>query len=187
MTTAPQSNSEIAPTENVLGTTATQGGRIDPRSVKGWAIDADPANDPTYPMKARNNGEHEGYSWKRPTQQPVNVEVLHSNERPNVSAVFGEATPPVALSGMIRRLAFRYSESSYGHWLPLMFADRINMVEGDLYDLARGRVPNVPAELGWNAEWVHNRKGLIERVMVGAVVATAALALLKSFRKQRTT
>jgi hypothetical protein len=103
---------------------------IDPMQVKGWGIDANPDNDPTYPMKNRNNGEHAGYSWERPPQQPVNVEVLHSNERPNVSAAFGTSTPPAGLSGMIRRFAFRYSESSYGHWLPLMLADRVGVVEG---------------------------------------------------------
>ena len=103
-------------------------------------MDADPKNDPTYPMKKRNNGEHAGYSWERPPQQPNNVEVLHSNERPNVSATFGTSTPPSGLSGMIRRVAFRYSESSYGHWLPLMLADRVGVVEGVLEDLRRGRV-----------------------------------------------
>ncbi len=49
--------------------------------------------------------------------QPVNVEVLHSNERPHLTAVFGTSSPPSGLSGSIRRFAFRYSESSYGHWL----------------------------------------------------------------------
>jgi hypothetical protein len=164
---------------------AREGGRIDPRLVKGWGVDSDPTNDPTYPMKDRSNGEHAGYRWERPIQQPVNVEVLHSNERPNVSAVFGDATPPTALSGMIRRWAFRYSESSYGHWLPLMFADRINMIEGDLYDLATGQVPNIPAELGWNAEWQHNRKNLIARITVGAVIVAAAVGTLAALRKPR--
>jgi hypothetical protein len=79
---------------------------IDPSKIKGWGVDADPKNDPTYPMKKRQNGEHAGYSWKRPPQQPNNVEVLHSNERPNVSAAFGTSTPPSGLSGMIRRVAF---------------------------------------------------------------------------------
>ena len=51
------------------------------------------------------------------------AEVLHSNERPNISAAFGTSTPPSGLSGALRRFAFRYSESSYAHWLPLMLAD----------------------------------------------------------------
>ena len=62
---------------------------IDPTQVKGWGVDADPKNDPTYPMKHRNDGEQQGYTWERPPQQPETVEVLHSNERPNLTAVFG--------------------------------------------------------------------------------------------------
>ena len=153
---------------------------IDPSQVKGWGVDADPQNDPTYPMKKRNNGEHAGYSWERPTQQPVDVEVLHSNERPNVSAVFGTSTPPVGLSGVIRRFAFKYSESSYGHWLPLMLADRVGVVEGVVEDLTHGRVPNIFAERGWKAEWKHNRTSLVTRVAVGALVASAAVAYMRS-------
>jgi hypothetical protein len=49
---------------------------------------------------------------------------------------------------MIRRLAFKYSESSYGHWLPLMLADRVNVVEGVLDDLAHGHVPNLSTSSG---------------------------------------
>ncbi len=94
-------------------------------------------------MKNRNNGEHAGYSWERPTQQPINVEILHSNERPNITAAFGTSTPPSGLSGMLRRFAFKYSESSYGHWLPLVLADRVGVVEGVLADLRHGHVPNI--------------------------------------------
>jgi hypothetical protein len=156
----------------------TEKSLIDPSQVKGWGVDADTENDPTYPMKNRNNGEHAGYSWERPTQQPESVEILHSNERPNVSAAFGTSTPPAGLSGMMRRFAFKYSESSYGHWLPLMLADRVGVVEGYLEDLSRGHVPNVFAERGWKAEWKHNRKSLVTRVAVGAALATAAVVYL---------
>ena len=156
--------------------------RIDTAQVKGWGADADRGNDPTYPMKKRNDGEHEGYSWERPAQQQSDVEILHSNERPNVSAAFGTSTPPAGLSGVIRRFAFRYSESSYGHWLPLMLADRVGVVEGYLEDFSRGRVPNVFAERGWKAEWKHNRKSLVTRVAVGAALASAAVIYLRSGR-----
>ena len=154
--------------------------RIDPSQIKGWGIDADPENDPTYPMKHRNNGEHAGYSWERPPQQPVDIDVLHSNERPNVSAAFGTSTPPAGLSGLIRHGAFKYSESSYGHWLPLMLADRIGVVEGVLGDLVHGHIPNIPGELGAKAEWEHNRKNLVASVLVGAVLTTAAVTYLRN-------
>ena len=155
---------------------------IDPSQVKGWGVDANPKNDPTYPMKKRNDGEHAGYSWERPPQQPISVEILHSNERPNLPAAFGTSVPPSGVSGMLRRSAFKYSESSYGHWLPLMLADRVGVVEGVLDDLTRGRVPNIFAERGWKAEWKHNRKSLVTRVLVGAVLASAAVVYLRSRR-----
>ena len=139
-------------------------------------MDADPKNDPTYPMKNRNDGEHAGYAWERPPQQPITVEVLHSNERPNVTSVFGTSAPPSGLSGAIRRFAFGYSESSYGHWLPLVLADRVGVAEGVLGDLKHGRVPNVFAERGWKAEWKHNRTSLVRRILVRVVLASAAVA-----------
>jgi hypothetical protein len=154
----------------------------DPSQIEGQGVDADPHNDPTYPMKRRTDGEHAGYAWERPQQQPISVEVLHSNERPDVTAVFGTSTPPSGPSGAIRRLAFKYSESSYGHWLPLMLADRVGVVEGVVDDLKQGRLPNVLAERGWKAEWEHNRAGLLRRVFLRAVIVSGAIAYLRNKR-----
>jgi len=154
----------------------------DTSQIKGWGVDADPKNDPTYPMKNRNDGEHAGYSWERPPQQPITVEVLHSNERPDLTSVFGTSTPPSGLSGVIRRFAFGYSESSYGHWLPLMLADRVSVVEGVLGDLKQGHVPNVVAERGWKAEWKLNRTSLARRILVRVVLVAAAVAYFRSGR-----
>lgn len=153
---------------------------FDPSLVTGWAVDADPGNDPTYPMKHHTRIEHDGYSWDRPPQQEPEMEVLHSTERPNLAATFGETIPPAGLSGMIRRAAFTYSENSYGHWLPLMLADRIQMVEGVVTDLASGKVPNLWEELGYNAEWKYNKKGLITKLAIFGGVAVGLTALLMS-------
>ncbi|HEY8559052.1 MAG TPA: hypothetical protein VIL74_01520 [Pyrinomonadaceae bacterium] len=177
-------NTEMEEIANQGIPASTENKMIDTSQVKGWGIDADPKNDPTYPMKNRNNGEHAGYSWERPPQQPVEVEVLHSNERPNVSATFGTSTPPAGLSGVIRREAFKYSENSYGHWLPLMLADRVGVVEGVVEDLAHGHVPNVFSELGWKAEWKHNRAGLVTRIIAGGALAAGVLVFLRR-RKER--
>src|SRR5918995_3745504 len=154
----------------------------DPSQIKGWGVDTDQKNDPTYQMNHRNDGEHAGYSGEQPPQQPSAIEVLHSIERPNVTSVYGTSTPPSGLSGVIRRIAFRYSESSYGHWLPLVLADRVSVVEGVLGDLTQGRVPNVFAERGWKAEWKHNRTSLLRRVLLGACLISAIVAYFGSRR-----
>lgn len=150
----------------------------DYKKIKGWGVDADPKNDPTYPIKQRTDQEQQGYTWERPPQQPVNIEVLHSNERPNITAVFGTSMPPSGLSGVIRRFAFRFGEGSFGHWLPLLLADRINVVEGFIDDLAHGHFPNVFAEKGLKAEWKYNRKRTARRIAIGTFATAAAIILL---------
>ncbi len=146
--------------------------------IKGWGIDADPKNEPTYPMKVYTGDDHKRLNWERPTLQPVTVEVLHSNERSNMTAAFGTSTPPSGLSGQLRRYAFKFSESEYGHWLPLLLADRINVVEGIVDDLSKGYIPNIFAEKGWKAEWKHNPKGLVIKVATAAAFTAALIAVM---------
>jgi hypothetical protein len=153
--------------------------------IKGWGIDADPTNEPTHPMKKYTGDDHKRLKYERPTLQPIDVEILHSNERPNVTAVFGTSTPPSGLSGMIRRYAFKYSEGSWGHWLPLLLADRVNVVEGIIDDLSKGYVPNIFAEKGWKAEWKHNKPALITKVAVTTAVVVGAAILLSGKTKQK--
>lgn len=157
--------------------------RADYSKIKGWGIDADPQNDPTYPMKKRTNEEHEGYAWERPEQQSDDVEILKSVERPNLTAVFGTASPPQGLNGKIREIAFKYSESSYGRWLPLVLADRVGAFEGIIDDLKKGYVPNIFAERGWGAEWKHNRKSFLLKVAAAAAVTAVAVAVISSKKK----
>jgi hypothetical protein len=116
--------------------------------------------------------------------QESDVEILQSIEHVRKPAVFGTSTPPSGLSGVVRRGAFRWSESNWMHWLLLMGADRINVVEGIVQDVSRGKVPNIPAEMGMRAEWEHNKKGLATTVGV-ALVATGAVALLVGRRRKQ--
>ena len=147
--------------------------------VNGRGVDADPKNDPTYPIRHRLPAEEARAGWVRPAQQPVDVEVLRSIEYPDMTAVFGTSTPPAGLSGMIRRAAFAYSESSYLHWLPLVLADRINVVEGILDDLRRGRLPNGFAEAGGKAQWRYNRRRLVGGTLVRVALAAVLIAYVR--------
>ena len=155
------------------------------KHIKGWGIDANPENEPTYPMKKYNGADHERLNYQRPEQQPVDMEILQSNERPNVTAVFGTSSPPSGVSGAIRRFAFKFSEGSAGHWFSLILADRINAIEGILDDIKRGHVPNIIAERGWTAEWKYNRKEFTKKIMIAAALTTFFAVVWSRSRKSR--
>ncbi|HEX2969301.1 MAG TPA: hypothetical protein VHO46_09355 [Bacteroidales bacterium] len=155
--------------------------------IKGWGIDADPRNEPTYPMKNYTGDDHNRLNYQKPKQQPKTIEVLHSNERPGITSVFGTSVPLSGLSGFIRRLAFRYSESSFGHWIPLIFADRINIWEGFLSDFKKGFIPNIFKERGLKAELKYNKKQFIATTTVKVLVTTFVFAwmLTRGSRKRK--
>lgn len=152
--------------------------------IKGWGIDADPDNEPTYPMKHWNGDDHKRLNYERPVQQPLTVETLHSNERPSVSAVFGTTCPPSGVSGMLRRYAFNFSEGRWAHWLTLLAADRVNVIEGIVSDIRNGHFPNIIAERGWKAEWKYNRKGMVKNIAIGIAVTAAVFMLLSGGSKK---
>ncbi|GAB2702053.1 hypothetical protein GCM10027037_29450 [Mucilaginibacter koreensis] len=152
--------------------------------IPGWGIDADPENDPTYPMKHWNGADYQRINYEKPPQQRVNMEILHSIERPGITRVFGTSTPPIGLSGNIRRWAYKYSEATTAHWMGLILADRVNSVEGIIDDFTRGTIPDLFKERGWSAEWKYNRQGFIKSALTGVLITTALIALFTSKSKR---
>jgi hypothetical protein len=155
---------------------------VDTTTIPGWGSDADPDNDPAWPIRHTDADLPRGLDWDRPAQQPATVEVLRSIEHPRPPAVTGTSTPPRGISGALRRLAFRRSESDWWHWLMLMGADRIDVVEGVVEDIGRGTVPNIPAEMGIGAEWRHNRTGLAMKLGIIAAGSLAGYLLIRRGR-----
>ena len=151
--------------------------------IVGWGADVDRKDRPAVPME-RTPARFINPQPGQPEQQEETVEVLVSNERPGITPVFSSKLPPSGLSGMIRRLAFKLTENDVRHWLLLLAADRVNMVEGIGEDLMRGKVPNVLAEMGIKAEFQHNKAGLAKKVAIGAVLAGGAWYLLKQRRNR---
>lgn len=147
-----------------------------PAGIQGWGADLDPGVRPAVPME-RTPPRFVKPSYDQPEQQPVTVKVFHSTERPGLTPVFGTGQPPSGVSGLIRSGAFRFSENDLRHWLMLQFADRVNVVEGIIEDLAHGHVPNLFAEMGGPAEWKHNRAGFYRKAAIaGAVVGLLVYA-----------
>lgn len=155
------------------------------KQIPGWGIDADPDNDPTYPMKRYNGADHERLNYEKAPQQPVDMEILRSVERPVLTRVFGTSTPPRGLSGAIRRIAFKYSEGTLAHWMGLLLADRVNALEGIADDLKKGTIPNLWLEKGWRSEWKTNRKGVIKKAVITAVIATVVIGVISQKRKKK--
>jgi hypothetical protein len=155
--------------------------REPPEGIPGWGADADPANRPAVPME-RTPPRLENVHWHEPSEQPRTVKVFHSTERPGLTPVFGTSTPPSGVSGLIRGVAFRYSENDLRHWLMLLFADRVNVVEGILDDLAHGHIPNIFEEMGIRSEWKYNRAGLVRKAAIAAALTGLAIYLLRRRR-----
>lgn len=154
-----------------------------PAGIQGWGADLDPAVRPAVPME-RTPPRYVHVHWDQPEQQPRTVQVFHSTERPGLTPVFGTSTPPSGVSGVIRKGAYRFSENDVRRWLMLLFADRVNVVEGIIDDLAHGHVPDLFTEMGGPAEWRYNRKGFIRKaVIAGAIVGVLLYA--NSRRKRR--
>jgi hypothetical protein len=153
----------------------------DRHRIQGWGADLDKANRPAVPME-RTPPRHVDPPWDAPSQQHAHVKVFHSTERPGITPVFGTSAPPSGLSGLLRGVAFRYSENDLRHWLILMAADRINVGEGLLQDLAHGHVPDIFREMGGPAEWRHNRQGFVRKAVVTTALVGVAVYLLRRRR-----
>ncbi|MDQ0638483.1 hypothetical protein QF042_002048 [Pedobacter sp. W3I1] len=152
------------------------------KNIPGWGMDIDPDNEPTYPIKNYTGDDHKRSNYEKAEQQPLNIELLKSNERPQNSVVFGTSVPPTGLSGMIRRYAFRHSEDRYRHWIPLIMADRINAWEGIIEDLKKGTIPDIAKERGWRSEFRHNPAGMIAKAAV--MLTIGSLVVRHLFKKK---
>lgn len=146
--------------------------------IPGWGSDLDRKNRPGVPME-RTPPRFIHVPEGQPVQQAQTVEVLCSTERPGITPIFGTAQPPKWLSGAIRRVAFKLPENDLRHWLMLIAADRVNMVEGVVEDLRAGHVPNVLGEMGIRSELRHNPAGLVRKALITTAVVGGILYMLK--------
>jgi hypothetical protein len=123
--------------------------------IPGWGVDLDPADRPSVP-KERFDPTATGAHWEFPEQQPERQPRERSIEHAMLTPVFGTSCPPKALSGVMRRLAYRkYSEGRAAHWLLLLAADRVDAAESAATALARLRPDNPIAESGVMSEFTH--------------------------------
>lgn len=130
--------------------------------IPGWGADLDPADRPAVP-KERMPPRLEGVHWTEPPRQPATVEVLRSTEHQYMPPVFGTSVPPRGISGRIRRRAFRHSENDLRHWLMLLFADRVDVIETLIFGARRNgptrRAAAAVAIVVFASWWLHRPRG----------------------------
>jgi hypothetical protein len=119
--------------------------------IPGWGVDLNPQDRPAVP-KENFNPSGTGAHWDFPDRQVPRWPREKSSEHQFLTPVFGTSCPPRGLSGAIRRYAYQYSEGRARHWLLLMLADRVDVVESTVRDLLRGRPDNLIAEYGVRSE-----------------------------------
>lgn len=152
-------------------------------SIPGWGSDLDPAMRPGVP---RDKAPELGVESLYPpfAQQVPRVKIHKSTEHGQLTPVFGTSCPPRGLSGWMRDLAYRFSEGRLARWMTLIAADRVNVVEDVLSDLAQLRVPNLAREIGLRSELKYNRAGLARKLAVLGIGVATYIIWSRSRRRQ---
>jgi len=151
--------------------------------IAGWGSDLDPARRPGVP---RDGAPGIGIETLYPpiTRQATPHRIHKSTEHGKLTPVFGTSCPPRGLSGRIRDFAYRLSEGRVSRWVTLLFADRVDVVEGVASDFVKLQTPNLIREMGLRSEWRYNKKRVLT-VATAATVSIAALYLLSRSTRRR--
>ena len=117
----------------------------DYRQVKGWGVDLH--HRPMVPMELPSDVQNvrgEVRHWQVPRHK-VHLSVEH----PNLTPVFGTSCPPRGLSGRLRDYAYQFGEGANRHWMTLIMADRVDLLESLISGILSGKPDNIPAEKAW--------------------------------------
>ncbi|MEZ0391654.1 MAG: hypothetical protein ACAH59_05530 [Pseudobdellovibrionaceae bacterium] len=149
-------------------------------NIVGWGADLEPSKRPAYP-KERTPPRFINPHWAdKPSQQVPRFRVFKSIDLPQLTPIFGTSVPPQGLSGAIRSWAYKINENKARHWFLLLFADRVNVIEGFFSDLSKGYFPKIFSEMGWKAEWKYNRSGAVKKMAIaGGIIGLGAFLLMR--------
>lgn len=172
------------PVQGGRGLTTSDREQIDlSGTIKGWGSDLDPQMRPGVPYDKKPMLGAEALYPPIP-QQVAKFKIHKSTEHGRLPPVFGTSCPPKGLSGKIRDFGYKFSEGRLSHWLALLVADRVDVVEGIIEDLSHGHVPNIPKEMGLRSEWRYNRGPLIRKTAV-VVGCSALIVMMLRMRSQK--
>jgi hypothetical protein len=92
------------------------------------------------------------------------------------------------LSEELRKVAFKYDESDYRHWIPLLIADKIGKIEEILEDLAPdNNILDSIVEFGRTTDWKADKKDIIKKAAstIGAASFEAVTSAISRKIKER--
>jgi hypothetical protein len=130
--------------------------------IPGWGVDLDPKDRPSVPRLQFDPSLHDA-AGRFPERQPEKWPRERSIEHKFLTPVFGTSCPPKGLSGVMRKYAYRrFSEARAAHWLILIAADRVDVVESALASFATLRPDNPITQTGVLSEF--SRHGIASRL-----------------------
>ena len=103
--------------------------KVDAGSLDG-APDRDPLDRPGVPQERQPPQPLANAHWLTPEPQTSEPKPLVGNGR-RLTPVFSTAIPPRALSGWIRKLAYRAPDYRTRRWALLILADKVDVLESN--------------------------------------------------------
>lgn len=149
----------------------------DDRQLAGLRTIDPPADRPGVPMEAEPSAAP-GAHWTEPARQPGADQAPHRVELEHATPVFGTAQPLHGLSGALRSRAYAIPEHFARHWLLLLVADRVDVVEDRL-----GSAMAAPLERAGMAEGARRLRANPLPIFGG--LAAGAWIVSRVFRRRR--
>lgn len=128
------------------------------RRIPGWGVDLDYDERSAVPEEDYDPGAT-GAHWDFPERQEELWPRERSPEHAFLPPVFGTVSPPRGISGAIRKYAYTLGEGKSSHWLLLMAADRVDVMESMVEAALQGRPDNPITESGVAAELTRDGLG----------------------------
>lgn len=122
-----------------MSTQTTHGAEV----LLGHAVDASAERRPGIPMEWDPPHPVGGAHWTEPARQLDPGYVLKRKGLDQLTPVFGTTLPPRGLSGALRRAAYEIADHKPAHWLLLMLADRVDVIEAHPLRMLRLVLPVV--------------------------------------------
>lgn len=102
--------------------------RLEHRDRQALGADVDPRERPGVPMETAPHPLTPTAPQQVERQRPRHG-IVHRKDLRQMTPVFGTAQPLHGVSGLVRRLAYNVRETRARHWMMLIFADRVDVLE----------------------------------------------------------